>query len=114
MKKYLPEISREELENTLLNFAHRNDALHRTIIISTALIKFKHTKDYKMLEEALVYTFSLLDHVPYDKAGQYRNVIYPILTFFRESVSDSKVLEILERVLPILEDTSCLLQDEGS
>ncbi|MBF0316378.1 MAG: hypothetical protein HQK50_17070 [Oligoflexia bacterium] len=114
VRKYLPEFSRENLEDIILNFSPRNDALHRTMIISTAIIKFNHTKDYEMLESALIYIFSLQDHVPYNQAGQYSNVIDPVLNFFKEAKGDIRLKEVLKNILPLLEVSSWLLQDENS
>jgi len=114
IQKHLKSVPRQEVETLLINFSSRNEALRKTLIVLTAIAKFNESKDYKMLSDAFKYTLSLQGHIDYDKAGQYSNVTYPVVEFFKNANHDNRLMEILEEVLPILEESSYLLQDEGS
>jgi hypothetical protein len=114
IKLEIKNFTRENIEEMLLNFSICSIPLRRTLIIMTATNRFKKDRDISALQEVLLYALNLEDHIPYDRAGEYRFIIYPVIEFFIENRRSKKLMDLLEEILPVLENFSYHLQDEGS
>jgi hypothetical protein len=77
---------RKDIEDLLLNFSSCSTPLGRTMIVMTAISRFKSDGNESVLKKALLYALDLEDHVRYDRAGEYSFIIYPVLEFFQENV----------------------------
>jgi hypothetical protein len=84
------------------------------MIVMTAISRFKSDGNESVLKKALLYALDLEDHVRYDRAGEYSFIIYPVLEFFQENDNYRKLVVLLKEILSLLENSACLLQDEGS
>lgn len=113
IKEIIKKISRDELESLILSFSH-SDPIKRTLMAICTIEKFETSKDYKALQEGISYSLSLPDFVPYNEAGAYSNVIYPVWDFFKAHPMNDKIREVLKKILPDLENSATLLQDEES
>ena len=114
VKSEMKNFSSEKIEELLLSFSSRNTPLWRTLIIMTATSRFEKDRDISVLQAALLYALNLEDHISYDRAGAYRFIVYPVIEFFKENNRSKVVMALLEEILPVLENASYCLQDEGS
>ena len=114
LKSGLENSPRKEIEDLLLNFSSYGTPLRRTLIVMTAINHYKNDGKISNLKKSLLYALQLDDHVPYNRAGEYCFVIYPVIEFFNEHSDSPKLMKLLQEILPILEESSFLLQDEGS
>jgi hypothetical protein len=79
----IKNFSRNEIEDLLLNFSFRNNPLWRTVIVMTAISRFKNDGNDPALKKALLFALDLEDHVSYDRATDHRFVIYLYWNFLR-------------------------------
>lgn len=117
-KKLLVEESAERLSDLLLVAGERFKPLRNALFIICGAKQFAQSGDYKLFEETLLYAVKLDDFISYDKAGAYSIVADELVDFFKkakkENKLDSRLVEILEKVIPQLESSAELLQDENS
>ena len=108
------KLPREDLEELLFIFSEQNDSMWKTMQTITALNSFRKNQDYQKFQQALLVILDIDDYIPFDKSGQYRFVIAPIVEFFNENKHSKKLLKILENILPLIEESGWNLEDENS
>ena len=117
-KKLLIEESPERLSSLLMIAGQKFKPLRNALYIICGAKQFEQFADHKLLEETLLFAVKLDDFVSYDNAGAYSIVTDELVDFFKKNKKgnklDQKLLKILERVIPQLESSAELLQDENS
>ncbi|MCK5882812.1 MAG: hypothetical protein KAG61_03925 [Bacteriovoracaceae bacterium] len=114
MKSQIKSFQRKQIENLLLGFSSYSTPLRKTVIVMTAISRYVKDGDLPTLGKALSFAIELEDHVTYDRAGEYCFVVYPIADFFKENSSSKDLMALLAELLPVLENSAMLLQDENS